>query len=176
MSDVETDTENAPLTDKDVAAYLNAHAVAARLVYPDTPTPTVADAAEALGVSSERIVKSLVFIADEAPYLVIAAGEARVSQKRLRDVLGVSRRKLRMASPEEAFAVSGFEVGAMPPFGHRQPLPTLLDTLTVPTDQPDKTIVYAGGGSKAAMVELSVATLLAVAHPKTVPLTTSADD
>lgn len=166
------DADNTPLTDKDLAAYLDAYAIAGRLVYPDAPTPTVADAAEALGVSPERIVKSLVFIADDTPYLVIAAGEARVSQKRLRDVLGVSRRKLRMASPEEALEISGFEVGAMPPFGHRQPLPTLLDTLTVPTEHPNETIVYAGGGSKAAMVELSVATLLAVANPKTVPLTT----
>lgn len=174
MSDAATPND-LPLTDKDVAAYLDAHAIAGRLVYPDAPTPTVSDAAEALGVAPERIVKSLVFIAADTPYLVIAAGEARVSQKRLRDVLGVSRRKLRMASPEEALEISGFEVGAMPPFGHRQPLATLLDTLTIPTQSPDTTVVYAGGGSKAAMLELSVATLIAVANPKTVPLTTSDD-
>ena len=164
-----------PLTDEDVAAYLDAYAIAGRLVYPDAPTPTVADAAEALGVAPARIVKSLVFIADGTPYLVIAAGAARVSQKRLRDVIGVSRRKLRMASPDEALEMSGFEVGAMPPFGHRQPLPTLLDTLSIPVQNSDTTVVCAGGGSRAAMLELSVATLLAVANPKTVPLTTPDD-
>ena len=120
-----------PLNDADLKAFVEAHNIPAKLVYPSAPTPTVPAAAAALGVAPEAVIKSLVFLSEGEPYLIIAGGEARVSEKRLRDTLGVSRRKLRMATPDEARELTGFTIGAMPLFGHRRVLPTLLDTLTV---------------------------------------------
>jgi len=182
--------DTAPLSDRDLAAYLHAHGVPAELVRPGAPTPTVAEAARALGVGTEAIVKSLVFeIADRRdgdpagedpgpgtskdgrrPLLVIAAGQARVRMPALARALGTSRRALRLASPERTLALTGYAVGAMPPFGHRQALPTLVDSLSVPTEG----IVYAGGGGQDVLLRVPVETLLGVTHARRLPLTAEA--
>jgi len=46
-------------------------------------------------------------------------------------------------------------VGGMPPFGHRRPLPVLLEAAVL--EQP---VVYAGGGSDGAMLRISPRELL----------------
>jgi prolyl-tRNA editing enzyme YbaK/EbsC (Cys-tRNA(Pro) deacylase) len=156
------------LTNKELQQWITERAIAAKLVYPGVPTPTVPDAARALGVKSEQILKSLVFLVDAEPHLVVAAGEARISYKKLADHLGLSRRRVKMATPEGALEISGFEVGAMPPFGHKQPLPTFLDGDSV---HGEYAVYYGGGGTKDALLELSLETLLEVTKATVVPLT-----
>jgi prolyl-tRNA editing enzyme YbaK/EbsC (Cys-tRNA(Pro) deacylase) len=156
------------LTDQDLQNWLTQRAIPAKLVYPGVPTPTVPDAAKALGVASEQIIKSLVLLLDETPHLVIAAGEARISYKKLAEVIGLSRRKVKMASSEGALKISGFEVGAMPPFGHKEVLKTFVDSDSV---RGDYAVYYGGGGTKDALLELSLATLLEVTNATVVPLT-----
>lgn len=156
------------LTDKDLQHWLTHRAVSAKLVYPGVPTPTVPDAANALGVKTEQIIKSLVFLCDERPHLIVAAGEARISYKKFADYVGMSRRKVKMATPEQALEVSGFPVGAMPPFGHRQVLTTFIDRDSL---RGDYGVYYGGGGTKEALLELSLEILLEVTQATVVPLT-----
>jgi prolyl-tRNA editing enzyme YbaK/EbsC (Cys-tRNA(Pro) deacylase) len=159
------------LTDQELQHWVMQRNVPAKLVYPGVPTPTVPDAAKALGVESQQILKSLVFLCNGQPHLVIAAGEVRISYKKLGDALGLSRRKVKMVSPDQALELSGFEVGAMPPFGHRQALPTFIDSDSV---HGDYAVYYGGGGTKDALLELSLVTLLEVTQATTVPLTETA--
>lgn len=156
------------LTDTDLQTFITQHAIPARLIYPGAPTPTVPDAAKALGVNSVQILKSLVFIFDETPHLIIAAGESRIDYKKLAEATGLSRKKIRMASPTEALEISGFEVGAMPPFGHKQVLSTLLDHNSASTTYD---IYYGGGGSQSALLELNLQTLTMVTQARVLPLT-----
>lgn len=60
---------------------------------------------------------------------------------------------------------TGFEVGAMPPFGHRYPLPTLMDKRVL--QQPS---VYAGGGAENALVHLSPEDILRVTRAEVIDL------
>ncbi len=154
------------LGDQHLAAFIEVEGLEAELHYPGVPTPTVPDAARALGVPPESIIKSLLFVAEERPLLVIAAGEVRVAYRRLAEALGVSRRRLRLASPDETLAWSGFPVGAMPPFGHRRPLATLVDSASVPRDG----VVYGGGGTDHALLRVSVETLLTISGTRYLPL------
>ena len=146
------------LGEAELMAWLDAHGVVARLVVPGAPTPTVPAAAAALGVAVDAILKSLVFLVRGEPRLVIAAGEDRVRYPAVAALWGVSRRRVRLATPAEALAISGYAVGAMPPFGHLRPLPTAVDTRAV---LPART-VYAGGGSSAALLEIRTDELLRV--------------
>lgn len=155
------------LTEWDLEGFCARHGVPARLHHLDVPTPTVPDAAKAVGTEPAQIVKSLVFMAREEPLLVVAAGESRVSYPALATVLGVSRKQLRFATPDEALLITGFRVGAMPPFGHRVELPTWLDALTVP----ETGSVFAGGGGVSALLELDAAVLHEVTGGRRVPLT-----
>ena len=144
--------------DADLMAWVEARGVVARLVVPGVPTPTVPAAAAALGVGVDAILKSLVFLVRGEPRLVIAAGEDRVRYPALAALWGVSRRRVRLATPSEALALSGYAVGAMPPFGHLRSLPTVVDTRAVLPAR----IVYAGGGSRAALLEIRTDELLRV--------------
>ncbi len=160
-----------PLDDTDLMAWLTSRGVAARLVVPGVPTPTVPEAAAALGVRSEQVLKSLVFLVVGEPRLVIAAGDDRVRYPALAAAWGVSRRQVRMAAPDEALAITGFEVGAMPPFGHRTPLPTLLDARRIVPGLR----VFAGGGTRSALLEVQTDELLRVTGGRSVPLTDPPD-
>jgi prolyl-tRNA editing enzyme YbaK/EbsC (Cys-tRNA(Pro) deacylase) len=159
------------LDDDDLMAWVTEHGVAARLVVPGVPTPTVPAAAAALGVRPEQVLKSLVFLVAGEPRLVIAAGEDRVRYPALAAAWGVGRRALRMATPEEAQALSGYPVGAMPPFGHRVPLPTIVDARRIVSGLR----VYAGGGTRSALLELETDELLRVTRARVEPLTDAPD-
>ncbi|HET8978253.1 MAG TPA: YbaK/EbsC family protein [Solirubrobacteraceae bacterium] len=75
-------------------------------------------AAAALGVEVGQIVKSLVFLRDDAPVIVLCAGDRRVDAGRL----GLSP-----ASAERVREVTGFSIGGIPPLGHDVELPTTID-------------------------------------------------
>lgn len=163
---------DAPLGDVELMRWVHAQRIAARLVVPGVPTPTVPEAAAALGVAPDQVLKSLVFLVRGEPLLVIAAGEDRVRYPALAAALGVGRRAVRMASAEEALNITGYEVGAMPPFGHRRSLATLVDARAVAADR----LVYAGGGTRAALLELRTDELLRATAARSVELTVLRDD
>jgi prolyl-tRNA editing enzyme YbaK/EbsC (Cys-tRNA(Pro) deacylase) len=79
---------------------------------------TAALAASALGVEVGRIVKSLVFLRDEQPVLVLCAGDRRVDAERL---------GLAPAKADVVRAATGFSIGGLPPLGHDTELPTTID-------------------------------------------------
>jgi prolyl-tRNA editing enzyme YbaK/EbsC (Cys-tRNA(Pro) deacylase) len=79
-------------------------------------TRTAENAAREIGTEVRRIVKSLVFIADGRPVIVLCSGDNRVSVKRLEDILRA--RSVRRATADEAKAHTGFPIGGVPPFGH----------------------------------------------------------
>jgi prolyl-tRNA editing enzyme YbaK/EbsC (Cys-tRNA(Pro) deacylase) len=79
-------------------------------------TKTALDAAHAIGCEVGQIVKSLVFMADDAPVLALTSGANRVDVAALATLAGAST--VRRASSEEARTATGFAVGGTPPFGH----------------------------------------------------------
>lgn len=93
----------------------------------EAPTSTAPEAAAAIGCELGAIVKSLCFLIDGQPVMVLAAGDRQVDQKALRQILGVSKRQVKIADPGTVLACTGFAVGGVPPIGHPVPLPTLVD-------------------------------------------------
>ena len=120
-------------------------------------TPTVPDAARALGVATEQIIKSLVFVIDDEPLLVINNGITLVDRRKVATHMGVGRKRVKFASGEAALEITGYIVGSMPPFGHRQTLPTLIDPAVKQFD-----LIFGGGGDIDAMLRLTPAELLRV--------------
>jgi len=49
--------------------------------------------------------------------LVLLTGDRRIDARAAARHLGVSKNRLRLATEEEVAAVTGFEVGSVPPFG-----------------------------------------------------------
>jgi Cys-tRNA(Pro) deacylase len=83
-------------------------------------------AARERGQKPEQVVRSLVFRIAEGEYvMVLMAGPAQVAWPALRRYLGESR--LTTAKPEEVRELTGYEIGAVSPFGLPKPVRILVD-------------------------------------------------
>lgn len=154
------------LTPDDVQSYMDARGIAGEMLYLETPTPTVETAALAVNTSPQQIIKSILFLVNEQKVLAITCGTDFVDRRSIARVYEVGRKRVKLAPPEIVLEVAGYPVGAMPPFAHREPLPTLIDPRVL--EQP---FVYGGGGAENALVRLSPADILRVTQAQTVELT-----
>lgn len=118
-----------------------------------TTTRTAEDAARQIGTDVRRIVKSLVFIADGRPLIVLCSGDNRVSVKRLEDVRRA--RSVRRATADEAKAHTGFPIGGVPPFAHAQTLDVIADQTLERFET-----VWAAAGLPDAVFEIAVKDLI----------------
>ena len=85
------------------------------LEFEEGSTPTAKMAAEKLGVSVSQIAKSILLKGkDEKYYMVIIEGDAKLSSSKAKKLTGT---KVRMATAEESFEVTGFYPGGICPFG-----------------------------------------------------------
>ena len=129
-----------------VKAWLAANAPDLLLIEVEGSTATVDTAAEALGVEPGRIAKTLAVRAGEHLFLLCTRGNARLDNRKCKDVLGA---RPRMLGPEETLEVTGHPVGGVCPFGLKQPLPVYLDVSLKAFDT-----VYPAGGSRNTSVEV----------------------
>ncbi|GIK54522.1 MAG: YbaK/EbsC family protein [Chloroflexi bacterium] len=136
--------------------YITQNQIDAEILFLEVETPTVEAAALALGVLPEQIIKSVLFLADKEPVLVIASGLARLNYKLLADYLGMSRRRVKIAGPDEVLVITGYVAGSVPPFGHVQPIRTVVETAVLSLPHPH---IYGGGGDINALMKLTAAEL-----------------
>jgi len=118
----------------------------------DSPTRTVAEAAAAVGSEPAQIAKTLVFIADGDPVLVVASGGHRVDPELLAEIFDVA--EIRQATPDEVRVATGYPVGGVSPLGCG--LPVVFDTDLLRYDR-----VYAAGGDGNTLFEVDPRTLAA---------------
>ncbi len=145
------------MTSDDLQHYIDFHANEAAILPMAQQTPTVADAAKALGVEADQIIKSLVFRIKDKPLLVINNGERRIDRRKLAKFLQVGRGQVKFASAEQALEITGYVVGSMPPFGHKQRIATIVDDAV-----PQMGVIYGGGGDINAMMRMTASVLLTV--------------
>lgn len=119
----------------------------------ETPVPTAAAAAEALGCDLGAIANSLVFAADGEPLLVLASGAHRVDTGKVAALVGAAT--VRRATPEFVLAATGQEVGGVAPTGHPAPLRTVVDVDLAPHP-----LLWAGGGDHHTMIAVTYPELL----------------
>lgn len=154
-----------PLGPANLQAFLDNHQIDAQIVFPGAPTPTVPAAARALGVEVDQIVKSVIFLVDDRPFLVYGCGVRRVDPRKLAERLNVNRKKVRLADADQVLEITGYAVGTVPPVGLKTPMPAFMD----PAIQRYET-VYAGGGGMDALLRISSAELLRVSGAEVAPM------
>lgn len=118
-------------------------------------TRTAALAAEAVGAPLGAIVKSLVFLADGKPVLVLVSGDKRVDPKKLAKLLKAKR--VMIANAEQVREVTGFAIGGVPPVAHKTKLPTLIDKNLGRFEK-----LYAAAGSPHAIFPITFNTLVGI--------------
>ena len=117
------------------------------------PVTSLAQAADERGQRPEQVVRSLLFRLSEDDFvMVLVAGPGQVAWPLLRRHLVQSR--LTTASKEEVAAVTGYQIGAVSPFGLNQPVRVLVDEGVL---QPEE--VSIGSGVRGTTVILKTADL-----------------
>lgn len=119
-------------------------------------THTAEEAAAAVGAPVGAIVKSLVFMVDGAPLLVLVSGPNRVDVTLIGLSLGTALDK---ADANQVAAHTGFSIGGVPPFGHPGPVRTLMDKDLFAFD-----VVWAAAGSSTSVFSISPQRLLELAN------------
>jgi Ala-tRNA(Pro) deacylase len=84
-------------------------------------TERAVDEATALGIVPEEVAKTLVLVAAGGNVRAVVAASERIDLRKVAATLGVSSKKVELASEENlARDYSEFELGAVPPFGGRE--------------------------------------------------------
>lgn len=114
----------------------------------DESTATVALAASALGTEEARIAKSLSFYDGDDAMIIVAAGDAKVDNKKFKDKFGF---KARMLAPEDTVKLTGHAIGGVCPFA-------LPDNVTVYLDNSMKRFktMFPACGSDNSAIELTL--------------------
>ena len=80
-------------------------------------------------------------------------------------------REARRATADEARQLTGFSIGGIPPFGHRQPVRTVMDP-----DLGRFPTIWAAAGSSNAVFEMPPASLRMLANAVVAPVSDAAAD
>ena len=105
-------------------------------------------AAQALGIAPERLLKTLMAKAGNAIVCVLAPSDREVSLKRLASAAGA--KDATMLPPGEAERVTGYHVGGISPLGQRKKSQAFIErtALAHPT-------VLVNGGRRGLQIEIS---------------------
>ncbi len=139
-----------------VRAYFETLGIADRIMEFDTSSATVELAALAAGCEPARIAKTLSFMVDSKPVLIVAAGDAKVDNRKYKDTFHT---KAKMLTPEEAETLVGHAVGGVCPFA-------VNEGVTVYLDESLKRFasVFPACGSSNSAIELSIPELEQLSH------------
>lgn len=122
----------------------------------ETSSATVELAAQTLGVRPARIAKTLSFALGEGCVLVVAAGDARVDNRKFKDQFAM---KAKMLVPEEVERLTGSAVGGVCPFALPASTPVYLDV-----SLKRFTTVFPACGSSNSAIEVTCDELFRYSH------------
>jgi len=107
-----------------VRAFLAEKAPDLQIVELETSTATVPLAAQAHGVEPGQIAKTLAFRIGEQNLLVVARGDARIDNRKMKAAFGA---KGKMLDADSVVALTSHPVGGVCPFGLASDLPVYCD-------------------------------------------------
>ena len=126
-------------------------------------TRTAEDAAREIGTDVARIVKSLVFIAESDPVIVLCSGQGRVDETLLAAALGTPI--VRRATADEAKTLTGYAIGGVPPFAHATACRVFADRALLSFDE-----VWAAAGLPDAVFAIAPRDLVRISEATVVSL------
>jgi len=147
-------------TSETVREFIARRGLRARVLPMPEDTHTAEDAARALETDLAHILARL---SDGCFVMCILRGDQRLDRKKLCRAAGAKRMSL--AKADEVLAVTGYPVGAVPPFPVKSDLPTYIDPRVLEVD-----VVYCGGGDVDALLEVPTEELARVTGAETVAL------
>lgn len=135
--------------------YLESRGFLDHVIRLEASTATVADAADALGVEPGMIAKTMSFLQDDQPVLILTEGTARVENRKYKDTFHI---KAKMIPFEEVEQWIGHAPGGVCPFGINDGVKVYLDESLRRFET-----VYPAAGDAHSAVKLTIPELEEVA-------------
>lgn len=131
-----------------VKQYFNEVGLADRIKVLDESSATVMEAAEALNCEPEHITKTMSFLIDSHPLLVVLAGDAKVDNKKFKAEF---HKRARMIPRDQVEEYIGHQPGGVCPFALNQGVKVYLDVSLQRFE-----FIYPAAGDTHSAVKLSV--------------------
>lgn len=128
--------------------YLKKYNLEDRIMEFDVSSATVAEAAQAIGCQEDEIAKTLSFIVEDKPILIVVAGSYKIDNSKYKSVFHTKAKMLPIESVEEYI---GHTVGGVCPFGVNENVDIYLDE-----SLKQFSIIYPACGSSSSAVKLSI--------------------
>ncbi len=112
------------MINESVKKYLEARGMADRLTEHTETIDTVEHAAQQIGCSEAEIAKTLSFLVDDKPVIIVMAGDGRVNSSKFKALFHTKPSMLPRDRVEE---LTGFKPGGVCPFGVPAGIPVYLD-------------------------------------------------
>jgi len=120
-------------------------------------------AAEALGVAPERLLKTLMVEVDGQPACVVVPGDRTLSMKKVAAAFG--GKAAAMMAPDKAERLTGYHTGGISPFGGRKRVAVVFEAEAM-----DHAEVAINGGKRGLILFLAPGDALAALGAKAAPL------
>jgi len=147
-----------------VREFAAANGLRARVLAMPENTHTAEEAARALGTDLKHIAKSLLaHLSDGRFVLCILRGDQRLDRKKLCRAVGAKHMSL--AKADDVLRVTGYPVGAVPPFPLKTDVPAYIDPKVLEVE-----VVYCGGGDVDALLEVPTEELARITRAMPVDL------
>lgn len=131
--------------------YITKYGLAGNIMEFDESSATVEEAAHAIGCDGDEIGKTLSFIVDGDPILVLVSGNSRIDNKRFKNEFSI---KPRMIKFDEVESLIGHAVGGVCPFGVNDNVKIYLDESLKKHE-----VIYPAVGSSNSAVKLTLSEL-----------------
>ncbi len=135
------------MINKKVFDFLTKKGYADRLTEHTQTIDTVEHAAQQLGCSQAEIAKTLSFVVDEKPVIVVMAGDGRVNSSKFKSLFHT---KPSMIARDQVESITGFAPGGVCPFDVPKEIPVWLDVSMKRFEY-----VYPAGGNEFTSVKLT---------------------
>lgn len=131
-----------------VRAHFRTLGIENRILEFSVSSATVELAAAALNTEGKRIAKTLSFLVDEKAVLIVAAGDAKIDNRKFKDFFHT---KAKMLSPEQVTTLVGHAIGGVCPFAVNEGVDVFLDESLKRFET-----VFPACGSSNSAIELTV--------------------
>lgn len=122
-----------------------------------------AEAADGMGISRDRVYRTIVTKADKKTTIAIIPVSAVLDEEALAATVGAE--EAHPVDPEKAHKVSGYELNSVSPLGLKKPRPTVLDASAL-----DFKTIFVSAGRHGFEVEVSPTDLVNLLHARTAPI------
>ena len=133
---------------ENVRKYMQQLGIEDRIMEFDVSSATVELAAQALHCEPGRIAKTLSFMVEEQPILIVTAGDMKIDNHKYKTHFG---KKAKMLTQNEVIEKIGHEIGGVCPFGIKEGVAVYLDESLRKYDT-----VFPACGSSNSAIELTI--------------------